>query len=230
MEYSIDIGIHYLSDCLKKANVKDRFDTKNISLALQGYNFGNGYISWALDNFGGYTRANAKVFSQDMMAKLQTNLYGDPEYVPHVMRYYHIGKGNIVLVARTQIGNVGGETYWRWYGYDHREEWCACFVSWCADKAGLIGLGKVPKFSAVIDGIKWYKDNGLWKNKNYTPNSGDLIFFDWQNDGKADHVGIVEKIEGNTIYTIEGNSKDQCKQKTYVLNSDIIVGYGSIVR
>ena len=223
--YSIEIGIHYLSDCLKKANVKDRFDTKNISLALQGYNFGNGYIRWALDNFGGYTRANAKVFSEDMMAKLQTNSYGDPEYVPHVMRYYHIDKGNIVLVARTQIGNVGGETYWRWYGYDHRVEWCACFVSWCANQSGQLGI-TIPKFSAVSDGIKWYKDNNLWRNNNYTPNSGDLIFFDWQHDGKADHVAIVEKIENNTIYTIEGNSHDECRERVYSKASTSIYGYG----
>lgn len=227
LEYSIDIGIHYLSDCLKKANVKDRYDIKNISLALQGYNFGNGYIRWALDNFGGYTRANAKVFSQDMMAKLKTEIYGDPEYVPHVMRYYHIGKGNIVLVARTQIGNVGGEVYWRWYGYDHRVEWCACFVSWCANQSGQLGI-TIPKFSAVIDGIKWYKDNNLWGNKNYMPNSGDLIFFDWQNDDKADHVGIVEKIEGNNIHTIEGNSKDECRERVYSKSSKYIYGYGII--
>lgn len=226
-EYSIDVGIHYLSDCFQKANVEDIFDTKNISLGLQGYNFGNGYISWALDNFGGYTRANAKVFSQDMMAKLQTDIYGDPEYVQHVMRYYHIGKGNIVLVAKTQIGNIGGEVYWRWYGYDHRVEWCACFVSWCASQSGELGT-TIPKFSAVIDGIKWYKDTNRWKNKNYIPNSGDLIFFDWEGDGKADHVAIVEKIEGNNIHTIEGNSKDECRERVYSKSSKYIYGYGII--
>lgn len=226
-EYSIDVGIHYLSDCFKKANVSGPFNTKNISLGLQGYNFGNGYITWALDNFGGYTRANAKVFSQDMMAKLQTNIYGDPEYVPHVMRYYRIGigDGNIVLVARTQIGNIGGETYWRWYGYKQRVEWCACFVSWCAEQSGQLGTS-IPKFSAVKDGIKYYQDKGQWQDKNYTPKTGDLIFFDWQQDGISDHVGIVEKVDDNVIYTIEGNSNDQCKQNTYKSSSSIIYGFG----
>lgn len=110
-EYSIDCGVHYLSDCLKQAKVSDPYDMNHISLALQGYNFGNEYIDWAVEHFDGYTRANAKVFSEDMKQKLGVNVYGDPDYVEHVSRYYHLGNGDIVSIAKTQVGNVGGRQY-----------------------------------------------------------------------------------------------------------------------
>lgn len=89
-DYSIQVGIHYLSDCFNEAKVENPFDRDHISLALQGYNFGNGYISWAVKNFGGYTKANAKVFSDMKKDELGWSTYGDPEYVPHVMRYVGI--------------------------------------------------------------------------------------------------------------------------------------------
>mgnify|MGYP001622956103 FL=1 len=93
-EYSIDVGIHYLSDCFKSAQVKDSFDNEHIFLALQGYNYGNGYIDWAVKNFGGYSKANAKVFSDQKKVELGTDVYGDPNYVEHVMRYVSLGFGN----------------------------------------------------------------------------------------------------------------------------------------
>lgn len=93
-EYSIDVGIHYLSDCFKSAQVKDSLDNEHIFLALQGYNYGNGYIDWAVKNFGGYSKANAKVFSDQKKAELGTDVYGDPNYVEHVMRYVSLGFGN----------------------------------------------------------------------------------------------------------------------------------------
>ena len=87
-EESIDCGTHELSDCLKKAKCKNPSDIAGISLALQGYNFGNGYIDWALKNYKGYTKENAVIFSQKMCAELGYASYGDVEYVPHVLRYY----------------------------------------------------------------------------------------------------------------------------------------------
>lgn len=93
-EYSIEVGIHYLSDCFKQAGVKDIFNNDHISLALQGYNYGNGYIQWAITNFGGYSKANAKVFSDQKKAELGWDTYGDPYYVEHVMRYVGLGFGN----------------------------------------------------------------------------------------------------------------------------------------
>lgn len=87
-EYSIDCGVHYLSDCLKSAGCKSPIDTAGLSLALQGYNFGNGYIGWALEKYGGYTEANAVEFSQKMQAQLGWTSYGNPHYVKAVMKYY----------------------------------------------------------------------------------------------------------------------------------------------
>ena len=87
-EESIDCGTHELSDCLKKANGKDASDISAISLAIQGYNFGNGYIDWALKNYKGYSKESAEVFSKKMCAELGYSSYGDVDYVPHVLRYY----------------------------------------------------------------------------------------------------------------------------------------------
>ncbi|MCG4663141.1 lysozyme family protein [[Clostridium] innocuum] len=224
-DYSIQVGIHYLSDCFKSADVKDAFDRENISLALQGYNYGNGYISWAIKNFGEYSKANAKVFSDMKKDELGWTTYGDPDYVSHVLRYWHFRNADIVIVAKSQIGNVGGKPYWSWYGYEHRVEWCACFVSWCANESGVLDI-TIPKFASVEDGIQWYKNKNSWSNRNYIPKSGDLIFFDWQNDNNPDHVGIVERVDNNTIYTIEGNSHNECRERSYSIRSNVIFGYG----
>ncbi|WP_279006376.1 lysozyme family protein, partial [Thomasclavelia cocleata] len=226
-DYSIQVGIHYLSDCFKEAKVESPYDMERISLGLQGYNFGNGYISWAVRNFSGYTKANARVFSDQKKAELGWSTYGDPDYVPHVIRYYHFGNSDIVIVAKTQVGNIGGKPYWKWYGFNTRVEWCACFVSWCANESGILDI-TIPKFARVEDGIQWYKNKGQWKNKNYIPSSGDLIFFDWQKDGNPNHVGIVERVENNTVYTIEGNSSDECRERSYSFGSNVIFGYGII--
>ncbi len=221
-EYSIEVGIHYLADCLKKAGVEEPSDIERISLALQGYNFGNGYIQWAIDNFGGYTKANAKVFSDEMKAELQVSVYGDPDYVSHVLRYYHLK--DIVSIAKTQIGNSGGK-YWKWYGLNTRVSWCAIFISWCASESG--DLDKtIPKFAAVTDGKTWFKNHDKWKGSSYTPNVGDIIFFDWNQNGNPDHVGIVDKVEKEKIYTIEGNSNDEVKAKSYSQSYKCIFGYG----
>lgn len=138
-----------------------------------------------------------------------------------------IGDSIIVQIALEQIGNVGGEKYWRWYGFEERVEWCAIFVSWVANEAGYIESNTFPKFSNVKNGIEWFKIMGQWENSSYIPKSGDIIFFDWEQDGKANHVGIVEKVENNRIFTIEGNStNDSCRQQNYSVNDGVIFGFG----
>lgn len=136
------------------------------------------------------------------------------------------GDGGIVAVAASQIGNVGGEPYWSWYGFGSRVEWCACFVSWCSEQCNYIDTGIIPKFSLCTDGAAWFKNRGQWQDGSHTPSAGDIIFFDWNGDGEIDHVGIVEKAEGNTVYTIEGNSGDSCKRNSYAIGSASICGYG----
>ena len=132
----------------------------------------------------------------------------------------------IVEVALTQLGNEGGQPYWSWYGFDGRVEWCACFVSWCADQCSYIESGIIPKFAGCVDGSNWFKGNGQWQDRNYEPQAGDIIFFDWEGDGETDHVGIVEKCENGVVYTVEGNSGDACRQKQYTVGSSSIYGYG----
>ena len=232
-EYSIQCGVQELKAALTSAEVESPIDMEHIKLALQGYNFGNGYISWAKTNYGGYSYANAVEFSTQQAQRLGWDSYGDTQYPAHVLRYYPYGRaftagGNqaIVEVALTQIGNQGGQPYWSWYGFDSRVEWCACFVSWCADQCGYIESGLVPKFAGCVDGANWFKSNGKWQSRTYEPKTGDIIFFDWEGDGTTDHVGIVEKCENGTVYTVEGNSGDACKQRQYVVGSSNIYGYG----
>lgn len=232
-EYSIQCGVQELKAALISAEVENPIDMEHIKLALQGYNFGNGYISWAKTNYGGYSYANAVEFSTTQAEKLGWNSYGDTQYVSHVLRYYPYGRaftsgGNqaIVEVALTQLGNEGGQPFWSWYGFGGRVEWCACYVSWCADQCGYLESGIVPKFALCSDGVDWFRANGQWQDRNYEPKAGDIIFFDWNSDGTIDHVGIVEKCENGTVYTVEGNSGDACKQKQYAVGSSVIYGYG----
>ena len=141
---------------------------------------------------------------------------------------YGIGysDGQIVSVALSQVGNIGGQPYWSWYGFDSRVEWCACFVSWCANECGYIEPGVIPKFAGCVQGSEWFKERGQWADRNYEPSPGTIIFFDWEGDGTTDHVGIVEKCENGTVYTVEGNSGDACKQRQYSVGSSLIYGYG----
>ena len=137
-----------------------------------------------------------------------------------------IGDGEIVTVALSQVGNAGGEPYWSWYGFDGRVEWCACFVSWCADQCGYIDSGVIPKFAGCVNGSQWFKDRGQWQEVGFTPEAGQIIFFDWEGDGETDHVGIVERCENGIVYTVEGNSGDACRQRSYPVGSSSIYGYG----
>ena len=153
----------------------------------------------------------------------------DPEDFEKIMSFVN---RQIVDVARSQLGNVGGEPYWSWYGFPSRVEWCACFVSWCADQCGYIDAGIMPRFSGCEQGASWFKARNLWQDGSATPTSGAIIFFDWVDgdgtqDGSPDHVGIVEKVENGRVYTIEGNSGDACQQNSYPIWYFEIFGYGT---
>lgn len=236
-EYSIQVGIQYYAYCVLEARCTNPQDLDKLKLSIQGYNYGNGYISWALRNHGGYSEANALQFSQEQAAAYGWSGYGDPEYVPHVMWYYSggnlfaglFGNSQMVSVAMSQLGNDGGQKFWSWYGFASREEWCACFVSWCADQCGLIAGGAVPKFASCPAGMEWFRNNGKWKDNSYSPAAGTIIFFDWNGDGVSDHVGIVEKCENGRVYTVEGNSGDAVQKSIYSLESNLILGYGLLI-
>lgn len=134
------------------------------------------------------------------------------------------GNPELVELAKRQVGNVGGQPYWSWYGFNSRVEWCACFVSWCYGQMGL----SEPRFAACqSQGIPWFHSHGQWGARGYDNLApGDAIFFDWDLDGSADHVGIVIGTDGSRVYTVEGNSGDACKIRSYDVNYECIKGYG----
>lgn len=161
-----------------------------------------------------------ELLTAEVRAMWQELLYGDC--------------GEIVAVALFQVGSVGGQPYWSWYGFDSRVEWCACFVSWCANECGYIDAGVIPKFSGCTGGSNWFKNRNLWQDNSYEPRPGDIIFFDWDNKGSSgpqdnvpDHVGIVERVEDGVVYTVEGNSGDSCRQRSYSVGYYEIWGYGT---
>ena len=144
------------------------------------------------------------------------------------------GDDAIVKVALSQVGNVGGEPYWSWYGFESRVEWCACFVSWCFNECGYLDTGTAPKFAGCVGGVEWFRSREQWADNSINPSPGMIVFFDWNDpngasgpqDGEADHVGIVEKCENGIVYTIEGNSGDACRQNQYPVGYYEILGYG----
>lgn len=154
-------------------------------------------------------------------------------WLPSATEY---GGGNgdgadIVAAVLTQLGQVGGQPYWSWYGFGQQVDWCACFVSWCAEQAGCLQTA-VPRFSLVDDGELWYKRRGLWRNggMGYVPRAGDIIFFDWEMDGRPNHVGIVQNCDGALICAVEGNSGDYpgiVRVRYYDIHSSVIYGFGT---
>lgn len=126
--------------------------------------------------------------------------------------------------AASQLGNTGGEKFWRWFGANERIEWCACFVSWCVHTH----YDNIPKFSSCAKAADWLKEQRLFYNRNTVPKPGMIVFFDWDNDNKPDHTGIADYISANYLHTIEGNNNDRCVKSKYSLKSDLIYGYGAV--
>ena len=217
-EYSIDVGTHTFSDCVKKSNVKDPSDTEHIYLALQGYNYGSGYIDWAISNFGGYSKYNAQQFSDMKKQELNVSGYGDPSYVDHVMRYVGItfrGGTNpnfnnmeawITKNPYAKTGLYGQCTWFAWgrfyelYGYD----------------PGFTGNG----WDCVDQLVKAHPDKF---ERSSMPKEGAVF----SGIGK-NHVGIVLKVDGNNITIQDGNydgitntfedAKKDWKTVTYTLD------------
>ena len=179
--------------------------------------------------------ADAYSFTADQRAQLAELLAEENRSMWSSALYgIGVGDGEIVVVALSQLGNVGGQPYWSWYGFNSRVEWCACFVSWCANECGYLDAGVIPKTAGCVTGSNWFKDRGLWQDNSYEPRPGDIIYFDWDEkgssgpqDGLADHVGIVEKVENGIVYTVEGNSGDSCRENHYAIGHYEIYGYGT---
>lgn len=227
-EYSIEVGTHTFSDCLKKAKVKDSSDTERIYLALQGYNYGSGYIEWAIRNFGGYSKYNAQQFSDNKKQELNVSGYGDPSYVDHVMRYVGItfrGGTNpnfnnleawVTRNPYAQAGLYGQCTWFAWgrfyelYGYD----------------PGFSGDGS----SCVKELVSEHPDKF---ERSSSPKAGAVFSAIGHN-----HVGIVIAVKDNTLTVQEGNldgitntfqdAKKDWQTKSYTLDQLRSI-YGGVV-
>ena len=149
----------------------------------------------------------------------------DPEELEKILA---TTASDMVAIAQSQIGQTGGQPYWSWYGFGSRVEWCAIFVSWCANQCGYLDAGIVPKFAGCGVGVQWFQNRGQWLPGSATPEPGMLIFFQWYGSDSsiADHVGIVERVENGRVYTIEGNSNDRVRQNSYPIGYGEIKGYG----
>lgn len=140
--------------------------------------------------------------------------------------------------SRGEIKGGSDYTYFsQWYidGYDNHPgwnqytPWCGCFLSWAADQQKTSIDGAPPKFADVDEGMKGFKDKSQWRERgdtNNMPIPGDYVFFDWDGRTDPDHVGAVLCVEGNFLYTIEGNSGGRVAVQRYSLGDSRIVGYG----
>lgn len=238
--YSIQVACEYLAYCINEAGATGINDSEKIKLVAQGYNYGNGYITWALTNYGGYTKENALEFSQMKQEELCWSGYGDPEYVSKVFKYLPnnntgIPHQDIVTIALSEVGN-------NYSKYGLSSDWCGAFVSWCAKQSN-IPETEIQTYYSVWQGIQWFDSQGRfmeseYRGGNYTPTVGDIIFINWNGllgyyDGN--HTGIVTKVENGKVYTVEGNTNGYgsvfwqnsvVSEQSYPLNSKVITGYG----
>ena len=179
--------------------------------------------------------ADAYRFKKSQKDELQELLAMDNSLCNAVLYGIIGGNGHgseMVQVALSQIGNIGGEPYWSWYGFSSRVEWCACFVSWCADQCGYIDDGLIPLYAWCPYGVEWFKGRQQLLDKNDVPESGMIIFYDWNKestggqDGVADHTGIVEYVENGIVHTVEGNYGDSVAQREFPIGYYEVLGYG----
>ncbi|MGH1830164.1 lysozyme family protein [Enterococcus gilvus] len=236
---SIEIGVKYFADMWKEHR---DYDVLNI---VQAYNFGGGFLShsgknYSLDRAIQFSKNQAGGKTVPYTNSIAVNLgynyryaYGNMFYAQIVKQYITStsnknseGNSGIVKAALKELDegtHDGGTKYWEWYGFNGRVEWCAIFVSYCAGQAKL----SMERFAYCPTGISAFKAKNQWLKKGNLPKSGNIIFFDWDGDSVSDHVGIVEKVENEVVYTIEGNSGDKIAKLSYEKNSSYIMGYGT---
>ena len=134
-------------------------------------------------------------------------------------------KNKIIALAIEQLGN-DYETYCKDMGYNSRIPWCACFISWLATKLDITNI--IPVDMSCNSQIAKFKNLGVW-HTDRNIQSGDILYYDWDSSGDADHVGIVEKVSGNALTVIEGNNgnypNDRVRRREINRNSSLIFGY-----
>lgn len=144
----------------------------------------------------------------------------------------------LVSIALSEEGYMEGvnkqNKYGEWYEYD-RIDWCAIFVSWAANQAG-IGTNVIPKYALVSEGLRFFDEQGLFfeSGKDYIPKKGDIVFFSSRGDVRIPtHTGIVTHVDEEHVYTVEGNINltssvmSEVITRAFKFDANYIVGYGT---
>lgn len=143
-----------------------------------------------------------------------------------------VGEGaqRLINVALGEIGNNESDgthmKYENYTGLSSEDPWCAAFVSWCANEAGFIDSGIIPKYTSCSVGVAWFQEKGAFhlEGSGYTPKPGDIVFF---GDGGSSHTGIVESVDDDYIHTIEGNTSNSVAKKDRPRGTGYVYGYGT---
>ena len=138
-------------------------------------------------------------------------------------------KEKFLGIAKSQVGykeeKDGTTKYGKWYGIP-KGGWCAMFVSWCGNQAGILN-DKIPKYAGCGDGVRWFKKRNQWVSY---PKAGDIFFLKPTKPGAtSSHTGIVYSVSGNTFVSIEGNYKNKVAKVTRKIDATNILGYGSVI-
>ena len=193
--YSIEIGVKYFCNCLKQANINNLNDINNLYLSLQGYNYGIDYIKWATQYFDGYSKANAKVYSDNKKSELNKATFGDPYYVEHVMRYVNFnfrGTTNPNFNNYDAWVNKNPYAQAKLYGQCTWFAW-GRFYELYGYSPGFTGNG----WDCVDQLLQMHPDKFV---RSTTPKAG-AIFSGIGNN----HVGIVISVDKNNLTIQEGN-------------------------
>lgn len=214
-DYSIQCGIQELKHALELAGCTGPTDMEHIKLALQGYNFGPGYITWAKENYGGYTEENAAAFSDMMADKMGWSGYGDKQYVPHVLRYYEVvyGYGDAEAIINEGMKYMGMPYVFGGSSPETSFD-CSGFVYYVFNQCGY----QVPRYTA-----QGFYDASI-KVSEQDAQPGDLVFFErtYACPERITHIGIYI---GNGQMMHFGNPG---KISPVSVFGDKLVGYGRI--
>lgn len=240
-ERSIEVGVEYFAKLLKKAE-DHQLDGR---AAVQAYNYGEAYLDDLIERNGQYSFDDSRLYAREKANgktvsfnhSVASDLGYTWRYEYKNMFYAQIISNNIVAdigrmaeVAVKEIGTITGEKYWRWAGFTRPMEWSVVFVSWVADQVGYLDQGRVLNTSNARNMMQWFQEQEKFTppNEDYQPQSGDIVFFDWNGGGTGkDHVGIVEFSGEGIVQVIEGNSDKRVRRRTYALDSSVISGYGT---
>ena len=183
-------------------------------------------------DFSPITGMMMQIFSQltgEPVGVQSNTLFFSEEVQSNVKDMVQVALDQVDYHERNKDGSFGSGNYTKfgsWYGMDG-QPWCAMFVSWAADKVGILN-DIVPKHASTLSGVNAYMQRGLYESNNsgYLPREGDAIYF--QTNGRVNHVGIVVAYDpvAQRVYTVEGNANNAVRIRHYDINSTRIHGYG----